>query len=132
MADAIEAVEREGESNNVLGEELGSHGKGTEGSSDRGRLKVPSQQRSNEVSSSESVETARKNETGDTVGGRQVPGDLRAVDREVRGNRTVEPLLSQQLGGICVSSCRSCRSIFKSETLPSYSSQGKRAQKGYQ
>lgn len=131
VADAVEAVEGEGESNNVLGEELSSHGQGTEGSSDRSGLKVPSQQRSDKVSGSESVETARENGTGDTVGGRQIPGDLRAVDREMRGDRTVETLLGQQLGGISVTRRRGRRSIFQSETLNCIP-QGKRAQDSYQ
>jgi hypothetical protein len=43
VADTVEAVDREGERNEVLDEELSSHWESSEGSSNRSGLEVPTQ-----------------------------------------------------------------------------------------
>lgn len=100
VADAVEAVDSERERNEVLDQELSSHWQSSEGGSNRSGLEVPTQQRCDEVRSGESIETSRKESTGDTVGSGKVPSDLGAVDRKVRGDRAAETLLCQQLGRI--------------------------------
>lgn len=53
---------------------------------------MPSQQRGGQVGGTEDVEAAGEDAAGDAVEGGCVPGDLGLVDRQVRGDGTVEAL----------------------------------------
>lgn len=97
---AVEAVVGKGESHGGLEGNLGGEGESTEGGHHGGRLQVPAERGRGEVSGSPQVEGAGECDAGNTVQGRANPGDLGLVDGKVRGNRTVQALLSQDLGGV--------------------------------
>jgi hypothetical protein len=63
------------------------------------RLHVPSGDRGCEVSETKEVQRAGENDGGQTVEARAVPGDLRLVDGEMRGDGALEALFGENLGG---------------------------------
>lgn len=71
-----------------------------EPSRQRCRAQVQSQNRRGEVPDPEEVEATRQHDTGDAVEHRRVPGDLRAVDGQVRGDGAVAALLDEDLVGV--------------------------------
>jgi hypothetical protein len=95
MPQAIEGVEGEGPADQELGGALHEHGHLGEGSGDHGALEVPAEVGSDEVGGAEGVEAAGEDAAGDAVEGGEVPGDLRAVDGEVRGDGAVETLFGE-------------------------------------
>jgi len=65
----------------------------------RGALKVPARQRRDQVRGAEDVEETRQRAARDAVQRAAVPGYLRPVDAEVRGDGAVEALACEDLGG---------------------------------
>lgn len=61
---------------------------------------MPAEERGDEVCRRKDVKAAGQSNAGDTVEGATDPGDLGAIDREVRGDGTVQTLLGKDLGGI--------------------------------
>lgn len=100
VAETVHAVVGEGEGQGGLEQNLGSDGKSTHGSNHGGRLQVPAEGGRGEVGSGPQVESTGEGNTGDTVQGGTDPADLGLVDAQVRGDRAVQALLSQDLGRV--------------------------------
>lgn len=98
MPQTIVAVEEEGECKESLEANLNSKRPSSNGSHHRLRLEVPASVRSNEVGYAEEVERSGENDGGQAVETRGVPGDLRLVDGEMRGDGAVETLFGEDLG----------------------------------
>lgn len=100
VAETVHAVVGEGEGQGGLEQDLGGDGESTHGSNHGGRLQVPSESGRGEVGSGPQVESTGEGNTGDTVQGGTDPADLGLVDAQVRGDRAVKALLSQDLGRV--------------------------------
>lgn len=100
MSNAVHAVESKWHRNAQFNRELGGNGQSTEGRNERRRFQMPAHSWSNEVGRSKDVQTTGEDRAGDTVEGRQVPGNLGLIDREMWGNGAVEALLGKDLSGI--------------------------------
>jgi hypothetical protein len=90
----------EGEGQGGLEQDLGGNGKSTHGGNHGGRLKVPAESGRGEVGSGPQVESAGEGDARDTVQGGTDPADLGLVDGQVRSNRAVKTLFSQDLGRV--------------------------------
>lgn len=113
MPEPVEAVESKREADDQLRQELGRHGPGRERGRQGRALQVPSQNRCHQVCGSEDVEPAAQHAPGDAVEGGSVPGDLRTVDAEVRGDGAVQTLLCEDLVGgfVGVDGLGGCESV---------------------
>lgn len=60
---------------------------------------MPAESGRGKVGGGPQVEGAGEGDAGDTVQGRADPADLGLVDGQVRGDGTVQALLSQNVGG---------------------------------
>lgn len=100
MPNAVQAVESDGHGKAKLDEHLGQQRQSAERSRNRSRLKMPADDRGDQVGSGKNVESARGDRARDTVQTTGVPGDLRAVDGQVRRNRAIQALLSKDLGRV--------------------------------
>ena len=99
MPNTVERVKEQGESKEALERNLGGGGPCGDRRNHGCGLEVPSCVRRGEVGKAEEVQRARERDAGDTVERRGVPGDLRAVDREMGGDGAVQALLGEDLGG---------------------------------
>lgn len=100
MPQSIQAVEEEGERKVGLETNRGKGGPSSD-SRDHGlRLEVPSERGRGKVCEAEEVEGPGEHDAADTVQGAAIPGDLRAVDGQVRGDGALETLLGEDLGGV--------------------------------
>jgi hypothetical protein len=68
---------------------------------------VPSGDWGREVRKAEEVEGSRENDGGQAVEARAVPGDLRFVDGEMRGDGAMEALFGEDLFGFSFGGCES-------------------------
>lgn len=107
MPHTVERVEEHGERKEALQCHLGSHGPRRDGRNHGRSLEVPSGVGRGKVREAEEVERAGQSDARDAVQRRGVPGDLGAVDGEMRRDGAVEALLAQDLlagflrGGFC-------------------------------
>ena len=100
MPNAIPAVIRKRETNEIFGRDLSGDGPSREGGGDALGFEMPSEERSDKVGSHKEIERAAKDRAGDAVEGGAVPSYLGAVDREVWGDRAVFALLDEdRVGG---------------------------------
>jgi hypothetical protein len=103
MPNAVQAVERNGHGQAEFDKDLGQQWQSTKRSRDRCGFKVPADDGGNQVSGCVDVESARGDRAGNTVQGTGVPGDLGAVDGQVRSDGPVQTLLRKDLGRVdCV------------------------------
>lgn len=105
MSHAIDAVVGERHGKTQLDEELGGEGQSAKCSCNRGGFEVPAENGRDEISSGKGVESAGGDGTRNSVQTTGVPGDLRAVDAQVRRDRAPETLLSENFVGICCCGC---------------------------
>ena len=61
---------------------------------------MPSERGRNEVCDTEDVEGSGEHESADAVEATGIPGDLRAVDGQVRGDGALETLLCEDFGAL--------------------------------
>lgn len=96
MPDAIESMKGERQRNTKLEPRLPPPGQGAKRSRQRGGIEeMPAEEGGHEIGEPEDVETAREHGAGDAVQRAGVPGDLRAVDGQVRAYGSAEPLRRQ-------------------------------------
>lgn len=108
MPNAVEAVESNGHSQAEFDQDLGQQWQRTKGSRNRRRFQMPADDGGNQVSGGIDIESARGDRASDTVQSTGVPGDLGAVDGQVRSDRAVQTLLRKNLGRVgCVGGGRS-------------------------
>lgn len=104
MPNAVQAVESNGHSQAEFDEDLGQQWQSAKRSRNRCGFQVPADDGGNKVGGGEHVESARGDRAGDTVQGTGVPGNLGAVDGQVRSDGAVQALLRENLGrvgGVC-------------------------------
>lgn len=93
MPNAIESMKRERQRNTKLEPRLPPPGQRAERSRQRGGIEeMPAEEGGHEVGEPEDVEPARERGAGDAIQRAGVPGDLRAVDGQVRAYGAAEPL----------------------------------------
>lgn len=100
MPDAIQPMIRKREGRCELGRDLQGHGPRGERRRHAGRLQVPAEQRRDQVGGAEDVEAPAEDRARDPVQRRAVPGYLRLVDGEVRGDGPVQALLDEDVVGV--------------------------------
>lgn len=100
MAEAVQAVEEEGEGDGRLSSDLRSDRPAGDGGNHGGSLEVPAHGGGHEVGEAEEVEAAAEHDAGDTVERGGDPGDLGAVDGQMRGDGAVTALLDEDLLGL--------------------------------
>lgn len=100
MTNTVKAVKREGERQGALEKDLDGERKGGSTGSQSCRAEAEAERRTSKIRNRPDVEKTRQGDTGDTVRTREVPGDLRAVDANVRRNGAVQALLRQELGRV--------------------------------
>jgi len=98
MPQPIKTVEDERERQSGLEGDLCNDRQRREASHQRRAVPVPAHQRRHQIAKAEDVETAGQHAARNAVQRRRVPGDLRAVDGEVRGHGAGEPLLREDVG----------------------------------
>ena len=97
MSDAVEAMEVELEGDEEFCRKLERYGPRGEAGGQDGALDVPSEVGCGEVQSAVDVKAAAQDGAGDAVVDGQVPGDLWAVDAEMRRDGAVQTLLDEDL-----------------------------------
>lgn len=107
MPDAVPGMKRKRPGDGELDHALGHGAEAAEPLRHRGRLEVPAQQRGDEVCGAEEVEAAGEGAAGDAVRDGGVPGHLRLVDGQVRGDGPVQALRGED--GVCVGGFRGLR-----------------------
>jgi hypothetical protein len=95
MPDTIEGVVCERPRKHTLRQELQDHRPLRESRRYHCALKMPASVWCDQVSCAEDVEGAAHQAAGDTIEDRAIPGDLRAIDAEVRRDRSVQALFGE-------------------------------------
>ena len=108
MPQAIKAVEDERKRQRSLESDLRDERQRRKAGHQRRAVPVPAQQRCHQIPEAKDVEAARQHAARDAVQCRRVPGDLRAVDGQVRGHRACEPLLREDVGFAGLEDLLSC------------------------
>lgn len=99
MSNPIERMKRKRQREPKLDGHLGRQRQGSERGSQRRGFQVPAEEWRDQVADTEEVEGTGEDGARDAVQSRDVPGDLRLVDGEVRGDGPVEPLFDDE--GFC-------------------------------
>lgn len=107
MSQAVDAVEKEWQSNSKLGRCLSPQWPCGDRRDYGLALEMPAQRGSSEVCNAEEVETAAENYAGDAVEAGGVPGDLWFVDGQMRGDGTLEALFCKDLFTSALGVCKS-------------------------
>lgn len=111
MPQSVEAVEEEREGEEALKANLDSGGPCSDCGDHGLGLQMPSRVRRSEVGEAEEVESGGQSDAGDAVQGRGVPGDLRLVDGEMRGDGALDALFGEDLSAFGLGGCESIRTI---------------------
>lgn len=97
MTDTIEEVESKRIGNGGLGSVLHGNRQFLDGLQNRSSINVEVKEASSGIGASDSVETGGKENTGDSVETGQDPSELRLVDGQVWGNRSLFSLVNENL-----------------------------------
>jgi hypothetical protein len=102
MPHTLKAVEEERECKEALESDLNCHWPSSHCRDQRLCLQVPSGVWRCEVCEAEEIQRAGEDDCRDTVQGRAIPCDLRAVDGEMWGDGAVEALFDEDVDGFAL------------------------------
>jgi len=126
MPDSLVRVEEEWQCKEAFDSDLDSGRPCSDGGDHRLRLEMPASVWRCEVGESPQVEGSGNDDGGQTVKARGVPGDLRLVDGQMRGDGAVDTLLDEDFMGFGLGRCESmcavsiCLLLVEMLAMPSY------------